>query len=70
MKLSRKFLACLKLHELPAYKLAQLAGVNPNTLSKLVTGIEPLKPSDSRIISVGRLLSLSPSDCFEAGHSN
>ena len=49
IKLSRQFLATLKLHELPAYRIAQLAGIDPNTLSKLINGIQPLKPNDERI---------------------
>jgi plasmid maintenance system antidote protein VapI len=62
---SRQFLICLKLHELPAYRIAQQAGVNPNTLSRLINGIDPVKPQDERIISVGRVLGLSPSECFK-----
>ena len=63
--LSEEFLIRLKLHELPAYKIAQQAGVNPNTLSRLINGIDPLKPQDDRIISVGKIIGLSPSECFE-----
>lgn len=63
--LSRQFLIRLKFHELPAYKIAQQAGVNPNTLSRLINGIDPEKPQDERIISVGHVLGLSPSECFE-----
>ncbi len=63
--LSEEFLIRLKLHELPAYRLAQQAGVNPNVLSRLINGIEPMKPQDERIISVGQVIGLSPSECFE-----
>lgn len=63
--LSRQFLIRLKFHALPAYKIAQKAGVNPNTLSRLINGIDPVKPQDERIISVGQVLGLSPSECFE-----
>ena len=65
MTLSKQFLIRLKLHELPAYRLAQQAGVNPNTLSRLINGIDPVKPQDERIISVGQVIGLSPSECFE-----
>jgi len=65
MTLSRQFLIRLKLHELPAYKIAQRAGVNANTLSRLINGIDPVKPQDERIISVGQVIGLSPSKCFE-----
>jgi hypothetical protein len=65
MKISDSFLIRLKLHQLPAYQIAQMAGVNPNWLSKAINGIDPVKPQDERIISVGRVLGLSPSECFE-----
>ncbi len=65
MTLSRQFLIRLKLHELPAYKIAQRAGVNANTLSRLINGIDPVKPQDERIISVGQVIGLAPSECFE-----
>ncbi len=63
-KLSKQFLICLKLHELPAYKIAQRAGINPNTLSRLVNGIDRLKPRDPQIIAVGKIIGLEPSNCF------
>ncbi len=65
MTISRQFLIRLKLHESPAYKIAQRAGVNANTLSRLINGIDPVKPQDERIISVGEVIGLSPSECFE-----
>jgi len=65
MTLSRQFLIRLKLHDLPAYKIAQRAGVNANTLSRLINGIDPVKPQDERIISLGQVIGLSPSECFE-----
>ena len=64
-KVSREFVVALKLHPDPAYKLAQRAGINPNTLSKLVNGAEKLKRQDSRILAVGAVLGLSPEECFE-----
>lgn len=64
-RLSRQFIAELKLHSRPAYRIAQEAGVNPATLSKLIRGIEPAAPEDWRIIAVGRVLGISPADCFE-----
>ncbi len=37
--ISRRFLVELKLHPEPAYRIAQQAGVNPSTLSKLIHGL-------------------------------
>lgn len=65
IKISRQFLIRLKLHELPAYRIAQQAGVNQNTLSRLINGIDPIKPRDERIIAVGKIIGLRPAECFE-----
>ena len=62
---SREFLIRLKLHELPAYKIAQRAGVNPSKLSKLINGIDRVRPKDPRIIAVGEIMGLAESECFE-----
>jgi len=66
VRLSREFKARLKLADQPAYKIANQAGINPTTLSKLVNGIEPLKPNDERIGRVAAVLGMSPADAFEA----
>jgi len=50
---------------LPAYRLAQMARINPNELYKLMSGISQIKPGDPRIIAVGKILGLSAEDCFE-----
>ncbi len=65
VKVSERFLIRLKLNELPAYRIAQQAGVNPNTLSRLINGIDPIKPGDQRIMAVGQIMGLGPSECFE-----
>lgn len=63
-QLSDKFLIKLKLNDSPAYRIAQQAEVSPNMLSKLVNGIEKIKPADDRIIAVGEVLGLDETDCF------
>ncbi len=65
IKPSQQFLIRLKLHESPAYKIAQEAGINPNTLSRLINGIDPVKPRDQRIIAVGRILGVPAGECFD-----
>ncbi len=62
---SQQFIIRLKLNELPAYKLAQRAGVNPSKLSKLINGIDRVRPRDPRIIAVGEIMGLAESECFE-----
>jgi hypothetical protein len=68
--LSQKFLFLLKVNRLPSYRIAQEAGINPNTLSKLVNGIENVKERDPRICAVGAVLGLKPSECFESSGEN
>ena len=68
VKVSERFLIRLKLNELPAYRLAQQAGVNPNTLSRLINGIDVIKPRDERIIAVGQVIGLGPTECFLEDH--
>jgi hypothetical protein len=64
MILSQKLIAAIKLSDTPAYKIAWSAGVNPTVLSKLINGIEKLKPNDPRIIAVGKVLGISGDECF------
>jgi hypothetical protein len=65
MQVSEKFRAAVKLAPTPAYKLAWAGGVNPTTLSKLINGIEKPKANDVRVTEIGKLLGLSPDECFE-----
>lgn len=66
MVLSRDFIGAVKLSEKRAYQIALEAGIHPSTLSKLLNGIEKIKPMDPRVIAVGRALGLEPEDCFES----
>ena len=70
MGLSIRFKVKVKLNEKPAYRLAQIAEVNPNDLYKLMSGISRVKPGDERIIRIGKLLGLSPDECFSRDPSN
>ena len=65
ISVSKQFLISLKLSEAPAYRIAQQAGVNPNTLSRLINGIDPIRPGDKRIIAVGKILGIPESECFD-----
>ena len=65
--LSRRFIEAVKLHHEPAYRLAWRAGIHPATLSKLMHGAERVRPSDARVVAIGRELGLMPDECFESG---
>jgi hypothetical protein len=65
MIISQKLRAAIKLHPLPAYKIAWQANVHPNTLSKLLCGIERPKPGDERVTAIGSIVGLGPDECFD-----
>ena len=64
--LSQQFIIALKLHKKPAYVIAQEAKIDPSMLSKMIRGIVKVKPGDQRVLAVGRVLGITPKDCFEA----
>ena len=64
---SQELKAAIKLGEEPAYKIAHRAGISSSTLSKLICGIDKVRPGDPRVLAVGRVLGLKPEECFEKG---
>jgi len=63
--ISQKLKVAIKLSSIPAYKIAQEAGLDPSTLSKMICGIIRIKPDDNRIVRVGQILGVQPDKCFE-----
>lgn len=69
--ISRKFIETVKLSSWKSYQIAHKAGVNAATLSKIVNGIDLVKPGDPRVVRIARVLGLNPEDCFdETGRPN
>jgi len=68
---SDKLKIALKLGPQPAYRIAQQAGMDSSTLSKLTCGIVRVKRGDPRVIRVGEILGGPPDECFqeEAAHA-
>jgi hypothetical protein len=64
---SDRFKAAVLLNKKKAYEIAHEAGIHPSTLSKLMHGIEKVRPNDERIVRVGRVVGLSPKQCFAIG---
>ncbi len=62
--LSSEFIAAVRLSPRRAYQIAYDAGLHPATLSKILNGIEKVRPGDHRVIAVGKVLGLSPDQCF------
>ncbi len=61
---SRKLVEAVKLSHLRAYQIAHLAGLHPAMLSKIINGIELVKPGDPRVIKVARVVGLKAEECF------
>lgn len=68
-KLTREFKIAVKLADRPAWKIAMEAGINPNVLSKIMTGALKVKEGDPRVLRVGHLLGLRPDECFEKSNN-
>ncbi len=62
---SERFRAAVLLSPKRAYHIAQEAGLHPSTLSKLLNGIEKVKPGDARVLKVGEVLGFKPEECFD-----
>jgi len=65
MRPSLLLINSVKLSKKRAYEIAIKAGLHPSTLSRLVNGIDKIKPDDPRIIAVGKILGIPAEDCFE-----
>ncbi len=65
VRITKEFVIRLKMSELPAYRIAQKAGIDPSTLSKLINGISPVKEIDNRIEKVAQVLGLSLDESLE-----
>ena len=65
MKISQKLQIQTKLHPKKSYQIAHEAGLHPSTLSRIICGIENVKPNDQRVIAIGKVLGLSAEECFE-----
>jgi hypothetical protein len=63
--ISSKFKKTIKLNDEPAYRIAHQAGLDPNTLSKIICGIVKVKFGDPRVVAVGRILGISENECFD-----
>lgn len=67
LTVSDEFRVKVKLNDRPGYRIAQDADLDPSTLSKLLHGITRIKPMDDRVLRVGKILGLSPQECFKDG---
>ena len=62
---SLKFRVAVKLGDAPVWRIAQRAGINPNVLSKILSGALRVKRGDPRVMKVATVVGLTPDECFE-----
>ena len=62
--INQKLRNTVKLSDKKAYEIAHKAGLHPSTLSRIICGIEKVKPGDPRVIAIGRVLGFSEDECF------
>jgi transcriptional regulator with XRE-family HTH domain len=63
--ISRRLKEAVKLSELKGYQIAHRAGLHPSTVSRIVNGINEVKPGAPRVIRIVKVLGLKPKDCLE-----
>lgn len=63
--ISRRLREAVKLSDLRAYEIAHRASMHPSTLSRILIGIEDVRPGDPRVNRIAKVLRLRPEDCFE-----
>jgi len=67
MRISQRLRNEAKLSDTRHYELVHEAGLHPSTFSRILNGIEKIKEEDPRVISIGKVLGISPEDCFQEG---
>ena len=63
-RISEKFRQAARISQVPLYRLALQCDIPPGRIYKVIRGIAPVHDGDQRIIALGRLLGLSPAECF------
>jgi hypothetical protein len=62
---SRVLKEAVRLSNLRSYQIAHSADLHPSTLSRIICGIERVKPGDQRVVRLAKVLGLREEDCFE-----
>lgn len=63
--ITRILIDAVRLSNLRSYQIAQAAELHPSTLSRIICGIERVKPGDQRVLRIAKVLGLKEEDCFE-----
>ena len=68
--LSQRFFEVLRGFKKPFHQIAWQAGITPNQLYKITSGIDRPGKDDLRIIKLCNYLGLKVDDAFDGKHSN
>ena len=62
---SRRLIEAVKLSDMKGYEIAHQADMHPSTLSRILNGIEDVRPGDQRVMRIAKVLGLKSEECFE-----
>lgn len=54
----------VRLSEMRSYQIAHEADVSPSTLSRIINGIDLVKPGDPRVERIAKVLGVNTEDLF------
>ncbi len=63
--IGKKLIQALKLAPKRMYQIAWEADVHPTTLSKIVNGIDRVRPGDPRVLRLGKVMNIPEDELFE-----
>lgn len=65
VRISRDLFTAVKLSPTKSYVIAQRAGIDPVTLSRILHGAQRLRPGDPRVLAVAREVGVPAARAFE-----
>jgi Helix-turn-helix len=64
VRVSHQLVAAIKFDGRRNYRIAQDAGIGPSTLSKLINGIERVRPQDPRVLAIAEVVGVPAERAF------
>ena len=62
--ISRKLRDAVRTSDLKGYEIAHEADITSSTLSRIINGIDLVKPNDPRVLRVAKIVGLPLEECF------
>jgi transcriptional regulator with XRE-family HTH domain len=64
LRVSRQLIGAVKLGGIRAYVIARRAGLSESTLSRLINGVERIRPDDPRVLAVAEAVGVPAERAF------